>query len=152
MECDKTSSSDGMDKVLISESNLEGYSDFYKNNEESKIWWIDKIDFRGELLFSFDQQKIYNLFLDYPHNMTEAFETKAIEIAEMIDSYSSSLDGKKRDIFYNLFFVSQKQKQTLKELYNSLDIDKTEYDHIKSEILLDFARRYREGALMIYQE
>ena len=71
MECDKPSSSDGMDKVLISESNIEGYSDFYKNNEESKIWWIDKIDGRGELLFSFDQQKIYNLFLDYPHNMTE---------------------------------------------------------------------------------
>lgn len=71
MECDKPSSSDGMDKVLILESNLEGYSDFYKNNEESKIWWIDKIDVRGELLFSFDQQKIYNLFLDYPHNMTE---------------------------------------------------------------------------------
>ncbi|KXU16393.1 hypothetical protein SORDD17_00402 [Streptococcus oralis] len=60
-----------MDKVLISESNIEGYSDFYKNNEESKIWWIDKIDVRGVLLFSFDQQKIYNLFLDYPHNMTE---------------------------------------------------------------------------------
>ncbi len=71
MECDKTSSSHELDEVLISESNLEGYSDFYKNNEESKIWWIDKIDFRGELLFSFDQQKIYNLFLDYPHNMTE---------------------------------------------------------------------------------
>ena len=71
MECDKPSSSDGMDKVLILESNLEGYSDFYKNNEESKIWWIDKIDVRGELLYSFDQQKIYNLFLDYPHNMTE---------------------------------------------------------------------------------
>lgn len=71
MECDKPSSSDGMAKVLISESNIEGYSDFYKNNEESKIWWIDRIDVRGELLFSFDQQKIYNLFLDYPHNMTE---------------------------------------------------------------------------------
>ncbi|BBA07677.1 Uncharacterized protein STO1_000730 [Streptococcus oralis subsp. tigurinus] len=70
-ECDKPSSSDGMDKVFISESNIEGYSDFYKNNEESKIWWIDKIDVRGELLFSFDQQKIYNLFLDYPHNMME---------------------------------------------------------------------------------
>ena len=81
-----------------------------------------------------------------------AFETKAKEIVKMIDSYRSGLDDKKRDIFYNLFFVSQKQKQTLKELYNSLDIDKTEYDHIKSEILLDFARRYREGALMIYQE
>ena len=71
MECDKPSSPHELDEVLISESNLEGYSDFYKNNEESKIWWIDKIDFRGELLFSFDQQKNYNLFLDYPHNMTE---------------------------------------------------------------------------------
>ena len=67
----KPDSSDEIDELLTSESNLEGYNDFYKNNEESKIWWIDKIDFRGELLFSFDQQKIYNLFLDYPHNMTE---------------------------------------------------------------------------------
>ena len=62
---------DEIDEPIFSESNLEGYSDFYKNNEESKIWWIDKIDVRGELLFSFDQQRIYNLFLDYPHNMTE---------------------------------------------------------------------------------
>ena len=81
-----------------------------------------------------------------------AFETKAIEMVKMIDSYSSDLDEKKRGIFYNLFIVSQKQKHTLKELYRLLDIDKTEYDRLKSEILLDFARRYREGALMIYQE
>lgn len=81
-----------------------------------------------------------------------AFETKAIEIVEMIDSYSCGLDEKKRDIFYNLFIVSQKQKQTLKELYRLLDIDKTEYEHLKSEILLDFARSYREGALLIYKD
>ena len=81
-----------------------------------------------------------------------AFETKAIEIVEMIDSYSSSLDEKERDIFYNLFIVSQKQKQTLKELYSSLDIDKTEYDRIKSEILLEFAHNYREGALLTYHD
>ena len=81
-----------------------------------------------------------------------AFETKAIEIVKMIDSYSSGLDEKKRDIFYNLFIVSQKQKQTLKELYSSLDIDKTEYDRIKSEILLDFARSYREGVLLTYYD
>ena len=62
---------DEIDELIFSESNLEGYSDFYKDSEESKVWWIDKIDVRGELLFSFDQQKIYNLFLDYPHNMTE---------------------------------------------------------------------------------
>lgn len=71
MECDKSSSFDGIDEVLISESNLEGYSDFYKNSEESKVWWINKIDVIGEILFSFDQKKIYNFFLDYPHNMTE---------------------------------------------------------------------------------
>lgn len=81
-----------------------------------------------------------------------AFETKAIEIVEMIDSYSSSLDGKKRGIFYNLFIVGQKQKHTLKELYRLLDIDKTEYDRLKSEILLDFARNYREGALLTYYD
>ena len=81
-----------------------------------------------------------------------AFETKAIEIVKMIDSYSSGLDEKKRDIFYNLFIVSQKQKQTLKELYRLLDIGKTEYDLLKSEILLDFAHSYRKGALFVYHD
>ena len=71
MGCDKPSSSDALDEVLILESNLEGYSDFYKESETSKVWWIDKIDVKGEFLFSFDQKKMYNLFLDYPHNMTE---------------------------------------------------------------------------------
>ena len=90
--------------------------------------------------------------LAYLRDTPGAFETKAMEIVEMIDSYSSSLEGKKRDIFYNLFIVSQKQKQTLKELYSSLDIDKTEYDRIKSEILLEFAHNYREGALLAYNK
>ena len=58
----------------------------------------------------------------------------------------------KREIFYNLFIVPQKQKKTLKELYSSLDIDKTEYDRIKSEILLEFAHNYREGALLTYHD
>lgn len=81
-----------------------------------------------------------------------AFETKAVGMVKMIDSYSGGLDEKKRDIFYNWFIVSQKQTHTLKELYRLLDIDKTEYDRLKSEILLDFARSYREGALFIYKD
>ena len=67
----KQDSSDEIDEPIFSESNLEGYSDFYKDSEESKVWWIDKIGVIGEFLFSFDKKKIYNLFLDYPHNMTE---------------------------------------------------------------------------------
>lgn len=45
-------------------------SDFYKNNPTDKIWWIDNLDYVGEYLFSFDKVKIYNLFYDYPHNLT----------------------------------------------------------------------------------
>ena len=45
-------------------------SDFYKQNKNDKIWWIDNIDTIGEFLFSFDKKKIFNLFADYPHNLT----------------------------------------------------------------------------------
>lgn len=67
----KQDPSDETDELITSESNLEGYSDFYKDSEDSKVWCIDKIDVIGEILFSFDKKKIYNIFLDYPHNMTE---------------------------------------------------------------------------------
>lgn len=45
-------------------------SDYYKNNPKDKIWWIDDLDSKGNFLFSFDKKKIYNLFADYPHNLT----------------------------------------------------------------------------------
>ncbi len=66
----KTDSSDGIDELIFSESNLEGYSDFYKDSEDSKVWWIYKIGVIGEFLFSFDKKKIYNLFRDYPLDLT----------------------------------------------------------------------------------
>ena len=44
---------------------------FYKNNPTDKIWWKDTPDVVGEFLFSFDKKKVYNLFADYPHSMTE---------------------------------------------------------------------------------
>ena len=46
-------------------------SDFYKKNENNVVWWVDNIDKVGEHLFSFDKKKIYNLFSDYPHNLSK---------------------------------------------------------------------------------
>lgn len=45
--------------------------DFYKNEETDKVWWVDNRGVIGEHLFSFDKKKIYNLFRDYPHELTE---------------------------------------------------------------------------------
>ena len=45
--------------------------DFYKENKNDVIFWVDHVDSIGEHMFSFDKKKIYNLFTDYPHNMTE---------------------------------------------------------------------------------
>ena len=43
---------------------------FYKNNPGDSIWWVDTFDKVGEWLFSFDQKIIFNMFEDYPHNLT----------------------------------------------------------------------------------
>ena len=50
---------------------MERLSDFYKNNESDSIWWIDDLDHIGSFLFSFDKKKIFNLFADYPHELTK---------------------------------------------------------------------------------
>lgn len=43
---------------------------FYKQKSAGKIWWLDTSDRVGEFLFSFDREKVFNLFADYPHNLT----------------------------------------------------------------------------------
>ena len=50
---------------------MEMLSDFYKNNPDDRIWWCSNLEKIGEHLFSFDKKKIYNLFEDYPHNLTQ---------------------------------------------------------------------------------
>lgn len=46
-------------------------SDFYKNNPNDTIWWVDNLETVGEFLFSFDRKKIFNMFRDYPHELTK---------------------------------------------------------------------------------
>ena len=45
-------------------------SNFVKNNPDDKIWWVDDPKTKGEWLFSFDKKKVFNMFADYPHNLT----------------------------------------------------------------------------------
>ena len=44
---------------------------FYKNNKTDKIWWLDNTGTVGDWIFSFDKKKLFNMFADYPHNLTK---------------------------------------------------------------------------------
>lgn len=47
----------------------EEYS-FYKKNNTDSVFWVDNPETKGEFLFTFDKNKIFNLFCDYPNNLT----------------------------------------------------------------------------------
>ena len=50
---------------------------YFKNNPDDVIWWVDNGDeSKGEWLFTFDKKKVFNMFADYPQNLTA--EQKAI--------------------------------------------------------------------------
>ena len=44
--------------------------EWYKNNDTDKIWWKDNPDVVGEWVFSFDKEIEFNMFRDYPHELT----------------------------------------------------------------------------------
>ena len=44
---------------------------WYKENPKDKIWWLDNCKKVGEMVFSFDKKKRFNVFADYPHNLTK---------------------------------------------------------------------------------
>ena len=57
---------------------------WYKENEDDEIWWLyNQDEVIGEFVFSFDKKKEYNMFADYPHNMTE----KEVEIFNKENPY-----------------------------------------------------------------
>lgn len=43
---------------------------FEKNKPDDVIWWVEDIDSVGKMMFTFDKKKIFNIFEDYPHNLT----------------------------------------------------------------------------------
>lgn len=49
----------------------KNFSDFFKKKPTDKIWWTIALGQRGNMYFSFDKENIYQLFGDYPRNLTE---------------------------------------------------------------------------------
>ena len=41
-----------------------------KNDNNTGFRWIKKPEQKGEFLFTFDGKKVFNLFSDYPHELT----------------------------------------------------------------------------------
>ena len=44
-------------------------NNWYKNKKSDYIWWKDTPEVFGEWVFSFDKEKEFNMFADYPHNL-----------------------------------------------------------------------------------
>ncbi len=80
-----------------------------------------------------------------------AFRAKAEELVGVIDVYKDNLDDLRREIFANLFTRRVGERLKLWQLYETLEIDKAEYERLKTEILLDFAKSYRGGVLLVYE-
>ena len=77
-----------------------------------------------------------------------AFEAKAMELLRVIEAFRDNLDDVRREIFANLFTRRTGERLKLRQLYETLDIDKAQYECLKAEILLDFAKSYRGGVLL----
>lgn len=50
----------------------DGYEDFYRHSKNDRVYWTAPIDTIGQICFSFDRKKIYNLFSDFPHRLSKA--------------------------------------------------------------------------------
>ena len=58
--------------------------EFFKKKETDQIWWIREVNSTNDLLFfSFDKEKTYDLFNDYPKNMTP----EEVEIVDKENEY-----------------------------------------------------------------
>lgn len=44
---------------------------YYRNNDSDTIWWVINLDEKGVFEFTFDQKTIFNMFADYPQELTQ---------------------------------------------------------------------------------
>lgn len=44
---------------------------FYREEPTNKVWWKETPDTIGVFIFSFDREKEFNLFRDYPNELTK---------------------------------------------------------------------------------
>lgn len=51
------------------------FGDPYKKNRNDTIWWLDDINRRGPLLFTFDLKEVFNYWGDYPGSLTPEQKT-----------------------------------------------------------------------------
>ena len=79
--------------ICIDKKTGEVIGDFYKNNKNDKIWWIDNTE-QLVMLFTFDKKKIFSLWGDYPYNLTK-------EQKELFD---------KENPYWRDFFKNRKNK------------------------------------------
>ncbi len=71
--------------------------EFWKRNPGDRVWHVREM-FEGEQtlgtrLISFDRKKIYNLWWDYPYNMTP----EEVEIFDEEDSYWADFFKERKD-------------------------------------------------------
>ena len=100
-------------------------------------------------------KQVYRFLKSYPSlvklsldGQDGAFRAKAKELMGVIEAFRDNLDDVRCEIFTNLFTRQTKEVLKLWQLYETLEIDKAEYERLKAEILLDFAKSYRDGVLL----
>lgn len=49
---------------------MESSNIFYKNNPGDRVYWVEDLNTIGVWRFSFDREKIYYFFRDYPQALT----------------------------------------------------------------------------------
>ena len=75
-------------------------------------------------------------------------KTTVYRVKQEAIEHLSKVEGVRREIFANLFTKRTGERLKLWQLYEALDIDKAEYERLKAEILLDFAKSYHGGVLL----